>query len=468
MKITLLNKYLSMQYIFLSFSLLGFVGCEKFVQINPPPNQLIDANVFNNDGSAISSIKGIYSQMTLSNGFASGATYSITQLAGLSADELTNFSNDGTIQQFANNSINSSNIILQGNLWNEIYNYIYTSNAILEGVNAGNGLSDSIKQELNGQAKFIRAFCYFYLTNLFGDVPLYTTSNYQINAVSKRTESVAVYNQIISDLKGARSLLSDGYPLSNGERVTPNKWAATALLARVYLYQHQWDSAETQSTAVINNSGQYSILPDLNTVFLANSSEAIWQLLPVQATINTWEGANFILIANPTSVALNNYLMSSFETGDLRLTSWVGAYSDGINSWNFAYKYKVKASSALTEYSMVLRLAEQYLIRAEARAQKANIDISGAQSDLNIIRTRAGLPNTTAGDQQSLLTSIAHERQIELFSEWGHRWLDLKRTNSADVILGAEKPSWQPNAKIYPIPSTEILNNSNITQNPGY
>jgi hypothetical protein len=116
---------------------------------------------------------------------------------------------------------------------------------------------------------------------------------------------------------------------------------------------------------------------------------------------------------------------------------------------------------------MVLRLAEQYLIRAEARARLGKVPES--QADINAIRSRSGLSNTTAADPAALLLAIEKERQVELFSEWGHRWLDLKRTGRADAVLGAEKPTdWQPTDALYPIPQNEILSNPLLTQNLGY
>ncbi len=456
------NIIIGLFFLFFSWSL---TGCTKFVQISPPGNQLVTQSVFSNDGSATGAVNGIYSQMTLSNGFASGAQASVTQLAGMSADDFIGYT-PGNYQEFFTNSINISNGINSANLWTEAYGYIYTCNAILEGLNNNQSLSPAVNQELNGEAKFIRAFCYFYLTNLYGDVPLYTSSNYEINAVSLRTQASLVYAQIISDLRDAQTLLSVDYSIANGERIKPTKWAATALLARAYLYESKWDSAEAAASQVIDNVGLYSLPANLDSVFLKNSSEAIWQLLPVQPGSNTREAANFILTAKPTVVSLTNFIVSAFEMGDNRRNDWVGTYSDGTNTWYFAHKYKVQASPVLTEYSMVLRLAEQYLIRAEARAQVNNI--SASQADLNMIRNRAGLSNTTAGDQASLLLAIEHERQVELFSEWGHRWLDLNRTSRADAVLGAEKPSWKPTAKLYPVPSSEILNNLQITQNPGY
>jgi hypothetical protein len=132
----------------------------------------------------------------------------------------------------------------------------------------------------------------------------------------------------------------------------------------------------------------------------------------------------------------------------------------------YPYKYKSLVFGANAEYYTLLRLAEQYLIRAEARAEQGNV--SGAQADINVIRNRAGLGNTTAGDQASLLAAVAQERRIELNCEWGHRWLDLKRTGTASAVLGAEKTTWTATGILWPIPSSEISANSNLVQNAGY
>ena len=133
----------------------------------------------------------------------------------------------------------------------------------------------------------------------------------------------------------------------------------------------------------------------------------------------------------------------------------------------YPFKYKVMSGTNLTEYYITLRLAEQFLIRAEARAQQGNI--SGAKTDVNVIRTRAGLPNTTANDKGGLLNAIEQERRIELFAEWGHRWFDLKRTGRATTVLGSLKPAtWQPTDELWPIPQSQINLNPSLTQNNGY
>lgn len=122
----------------------------------------------------------------------------------------------------------------------------------------------------------------------------------------------------------------------------------------------------------------------------------------------------------------------------------------------------------ISEYYTPLRLAEQYLIRAEARANQDNLN--GAVDDLNVIRKRAVLTTLLNSlTQAQVLAAVAQENRIEFFAEWGHRWLDLKRTGQADAVLGSLKGSnWQTTDQLYPIPISEILRDPNLEQNPGY
>ncbi|MEJ0103732.1 MAG: RagB/SusD family nutrient uptake outer membrane protein [Bacteroidota bacterium] len=443
------------------------ISCKKFIEVIPPKTELIGTTVFSSDASAKAAIDGIYSNMMSSFGFASGSLQSLTALTGLASDELINFYPDPTIIEFYQNALDKANSYNQAYLWSEPYKYIYSANAIIEGLSNNPDITTSTIQQLTGEAKFIRSFCNFYLVSLFGDIPLNLTTDYRITSTAKRSPQSQVYQQIISDLKDAQTLLLNDYSFSKGERVRPNKWVATALLARVLLYTEDWPNAEIEATAVINNTADYSLESDLNKVFLANSMEAIWQLMPNQPGFNTNEGRYFILTGSPTNVTLSNQVINAFEPGDTRKANWIGSFIDGTGTYYFPYKYKVQSGSGLTEYSMVLRLAEQYLIRAEARAWQN--DISGAQDDLNAIRTRAGLSNTSANTRETLLDAIISERQVELFTEWGHRWLDLKRTNNADAILGPIKsPDWQSTDTLFPIPLQEIQNNVHIVQNEGY
>ena len=256
-----------------------------------------------------------------------------------------------------------------------------------------------------------------------------------------------------------------------GERDQPNKWVATALLARALLYTSDWQGAAMQAGAVIENSSLFSLNANLNEVFLKNSTETIWQLKPNGTTINSNEGNMFILISSPELFLLSDQLLKAFEPGDNRRRDWIDSIVVGGNVYYFPFKYKIKTGNdPFNEYSMVLRLAEQYLIRAEARAQIN--DLAGAQADVNAIRERAGLDDIYPPNQIEMLAAVAQERRVELFTEWGHRWLDLKRTDKIDTVMAVITPQkgghWDSHQQLYPLPQTELINDQQLVQNPGY
>ena len=478
------SKY-SFKCVLLALCLL--YSCKKFVQVPPPATSLVSANVYTNDATASSVLLGIYTNMmTNSISFAN----TMDQYTGLQADELTNYNTGALYQQFYTNSLNSSNVPF----WTELYNEIFAVNSVMEGINRSTGLTPAVQQQLIGEAKFMRAFYYFYLVNLWGDVPLITSAqDYQSNNVAPRTSSKLVYQQIIADLIDAQNLLSGQFVGADAltvttERTRPTKWAATALLARVYLYTGDYQNAKLHATAVINNTGLFSLVNDLSQVFLKNSQEAIWQLQPTAVGYDTFQAYNYILTTPPgTGTAyftMSPYLLNAFETGDNRKTQWVGSYVSGSQTYYYPFKYKANKASAVTEYLMVLRLGEQYLIRAEAEANLT--DIQDAATDLNVIRNRAGLPPSTMLTPASTLaqaeTAILHERQLELFSEWGHRWLDLKRADgilaspvNLNTVMGTpgnvcqtKGGNWNSNWQLYPLPLNDIKIDQQLTQNPGY
>ncbi len=214
------------------------------------------------------------------------------------------------------------------------------------------------------------------------------------------------------------------------------------MLARTYLYTGNWSDAIAEATGVINEP-QFSLNSDISQVFLANSTEAIWQLQSTVTNLNTPDAYAFILTTTPNlgnPVYLSSHLLNAFEDADTRQALWVGSLSDSLNTYYFPYKYRVQTASTIIENLMVLRLSEQFLIRAEAEAN--NNAPTDAVNDLNIIRNRAGLSNYAGNtDGVSLVNAILHERQVELFTEWGHRWLDLKRTQKINDVMNAVAPS---------------------------
>lgn len=448
-------------------------SCNDFLSIPAPSTELVQDNVFKDEATALATLSSVYNKLS-SSSFADGSSSGLTINLGLYSDELVSFAsiNSSSPQlEFYFNSVSPLNSTISS-IWQSSYKIIYECNRIIEGLEISHSIPSPKKAQFTGEALAIRAFCHFYLTNIFGDVPLITTSDYRVNATVRRTPQPEIFDGIITDLLQATSLLSDTYP--SEERVRINKGAAIALLARAYLFNREFKNAEMQATELIEST-QYGLQPDLNTVFLKASQETIWQLLPQSGMQNyTNEGLAFILVVPPTKWILSNGLYASFEANDLRKANWIGSLSSfsGLTTWYYPYKYKQNnVNATANEYSVVLRLAEQYLIRAEARVNLGKLTGSNsAESDINKIRFRAGLSNTSASTVEQLLIEIEKQRRFELFTEWGHRFFDLKRTGRLDQVFAPPvKVNWNPTDALLPLPQSEVLLNQNLEpQNTGY
>lgn len=454
------------QYFLMLFMSTVIISCKKFVEIPPPENQLVSASAFSDDRTADAAMAGLYSIMNAYN-YQFGNALS-TSMPAFGADEYYYAFSTVTFDEFKNDELTPDNSYVNS-FWESPYSYIYHANAIIEGIEKSTKLSDGTRNQLTGEAKFIRAFCYFYLVNRFGDVPLILNTDYKVNTVMPRTDKAQVWDAIINDLKDAQNLMSADY--IGTERIRPNKAAATTMLARAYLYQQKWDLAESEATKVIDDP-KYKLLDNLNDVFLKNSEEAIWQLQSVNTStrgVNTWEGFNIVPFS-PTGRAYYNLyddLVNAFEPGDERKTDWTKTYITGGKTYYFPYKYKIRTATTVQEYSMVLRFAELFLIRAEARAQQDNLE--DAKADLDKIRGRADLDPLADGlNKEQMLAAVAQERRIELFAEWGHRWFDLIRTGKAIEVLTPLKPDIEQHDLLYPIPRPAMRTNPNLEQNNGY
>lgn len=484
------------QNILLLAVVMTISSCEKLVEIDAPIDSITSTEVFSTDEQATSAMAGVYSKMI--NNLSSGAILSefssglVTMLGALSADELNSWT---TTSGYSEYDVFNRNKILQSDsrssaFWRSAYTTIYGSNAVIEGIQASvsSTLSEGVRKKLTAEAKFVRAFSYFYLVNFFGDVPLVLTIDFNQTRNLSRAPVAEVYKQIVKDLLEAQADLPASNTNLAGEKVFPDTWSATALLARAYLYTKDYENAFKQSSGLIANASQFILETDLEKTFLKESREAIWQLKQESSTSKgnaTEEGFVFI----PSSFTgqplffnvdyfLSEELINTFEADDKRLINWVGVSSTNQSGTTMYFPYKYKTGShnrvidgAPTEYYVALRFAEQYLIRAEAAAEGA-APLTNAIDDLNLIRDRAGLlplPNTLAHSE--VLEAIGKERRIELFTEWGHRWLDLKRTGHAVEVLSqiTIKQPWAGEYQLfYPIPPSELQANSNLIQNPGY
>jgi hypothetical protein len=458
--------------LFLPLIIIAPTSCKKLVDPGTPTNRLSSAMVYSNDSLALQALNGIYTKIMQSSSPLNGYA---TWLCGAYSDELEQPVIDNKFEPFLTCSLEADNPMVS-EIWGSFYKYIYQTNAVIEGIN-NSGSKLKLRNQLLGEAHFLRALNYFYLVNLFGDVPLVTSTNYKANTNIARTVAEKIYDQMVSDLQKAQQLLSEIYLTNENpfERVRANRFAATALLARVYLYKKDWVAAENAATQVIQ-SFIYRLETELDQPFLSISKEAILQFLPAPGS-NTSEGVTFIpQNGNLPAFSIRDSLLNAFEPGDKRW-QWIEKTSYNGIIYYYPLKYKRSVGAPYSENYMVLRLAEQYLIRAESRIMQN--DFAGATADINTIRERAGLAAKAGfNSQAAAMVALEQERRTELFAEWGHRWFDLKRwpayssssgmVNRADEVLNQLKPSWQTTALLWPLPAKELGLNNALIQNNGY
>ncbi len=362
-------------------------------------------------------------------------------------------------EQIFNKSILVQNLDVE-RFWIESYETINRANNVLSGLSV---LDPSEVDAVEGAAKFIRAAVYFDLVNLFGKtwidgdpntnlaVPLVTTPTGVIDASSSvsRNTVAEIYAQILSDLSDARNKL----PEANGNLA--NTYVASALLSRVYLMQEDFPAALSEADRVIE-SGSFELLESYSAIFnqSGNTDEDIFTIeVTAQDGLNDF---NLFYSAQELGgrgdIDITEDHLAEYEAGDARRELF---YVDDLG---IPRTGKWLDNASQDGNINIFRLAEMYLTRAEARFRGG--DSSGAAEDLNLVRTRVGLP---AIDAASLsLEAILQERKLELMFE-GHRFRDVKRTQS--TIGGL---SFDSERLVYPIPQRELDANSNLTQNPGY
>jgi hypothetical protein len=429
-------------------ALILFVSCEEILDVEPTESLSADQAI-QNSNDVRTALVGCY------DGLQQAALYGLDRVSvpDLAAD---NLDHSGTRQEYGqidNNSILAENFLIEG-IWNSSYDALNRINSLLAKLPEISDMTDEEKSSVTGQLLFMRALLHFDLVNYFGPVPVKTlpTTGVDASLDVARDEVETVYTQIITDLENARNTIS-----SQGNSYVSNG-AVMALLARVYLYTEQWENARNAAADVLAMS-EYQLDPEYNNLFSGGgSSEIIFQLEYIAQDRNTLAFYYF-----PNSEEGRNEFTPSESLLDAYESNDTIRRNASIAEGDYGYKYRDITNG--TDNVIVLRLAEMYLIRAEAEAQ-LNGNIPAIQDDINAIRNRAGLANTTAGSYGDLKNAIEQERRIEFTFE-GHRWFDLIRTGKAIETL--DKVT-SPNQLLFPIPISEINANTNpgMYQNPGY
>ena len=379
--------------------------------------------------------------------------------------------------------------------WAYLYSIIGNTNSVINNVMdvPDPALTEQRKKEILGEASFIRAFMYFQLVQLWGDVPLQLQEIKSISAEElpeiypilfpARAPMADVYKQIIADLETA---------LTNVKPTAVNKGYATtgavnAVLAKVYATQEPHDYVKVQEYCNAVIAGGYSLLPDYHQLWdnqNENSVESIFEInYSGGSTDGNWgtkmfrglDWKKFNIPSNDLVKAFDEEQDSVRKKASIVFLDVTGKWSDANwpqTNYPFLNKYHNFEEGSDQNY-IFIRLADILLLKAEALNEQG--DIPGAAELVNQVRTRAKLPNTTASTQDEMRLAIEKERRLELAFE-SQRWWDLKRTRRAiDVMTNAIGPNGTPygyqlteSKLVWPIPQAELDKNTKLTQNPGY
>ena len=445
-----------MKYIIILFAGLTLMSCNKFLDVEPK-DSVTDEQTIIDQTSAVTALRGTYRRLAADNYYGN-----LFQTFGyLPGDNIQWTGSQSVIQQFITHNISADNGNLQS-VWSAIYATINAANHVITKVPLVEDatFTAASRNQIIGEAYFIRALSYFDLARTWGNVPVTLTPTLSATDKStiKNSTQAQVYAQVLNDLNAADSLLV--VPTAQNP-VRANKETVWALKARFYLYQHDWVQAETYASKVLADVQYYALQKPYSAFFLPASTvatkESVFEI-SFSATYpnthrNSWQppanGGTRQWAPNDAFIALVN----DATVGGNR-NALVAKTSAGLWYGNLYYR------SPATDPAYVIRIAEVYLIRAEALAQQTKLP--DALIDLDAIRSRAGLLPSTAVTQNDILLAIENERRIEFALE-PHRWFDLVRTDRAAAVLGITNP----NKYLFPIPANEItLSNGNLTQNP--
>ncbi len=396
-----------------------------------------------------------------------------TVIAGDATADMLQFR--GTFSQYrelGTKTITSANSSVTA-LWASIYNTIYIANFIIEKLPTVPGVKTTDRDRVLATAHFLRGYAYFTAVYTYGGVPKVTSTSIEINRNIARASREEILDFILEDYTEA----SDKLPLEAANVSFASDYALQAALAKYYLYNEEWAKAEQHATSVIS-SGEFTLVPEYESVVIAEfNSESIFEVAYALSDDpgsdgniglnNIFVGRRELIPSNQLLAVLDGRTNDASKDRDLSVSFNVNNLKGNDNGYSVA---KYGTADQNNNNVSVFRLAEMYLIRAEARAQLNKISgTNSAQQDINMLRTRANAALVGSVTKSQMLSLIEEERRYELAFE-GHRWYDLVRTGRASAVMSAFNSNWKDEYELWPIPQREILNNPALVgnQNPGY
>ncbi len=476
------------------------VGCTKLDK--EPLGVISESSAYQSESDALKAITSVYN--TLLN-FPGYDGYSIYDIAADDAEKGGEGPSDGDFNEIAYSTLTSSNSIAI-DAWRNCYLGVHRANLVIENV-PGIQMDENVKERIIAEAKFLRAYDYFILVTLYGDVPLITKAEIESNE-AERTSKDLVYEQISKDLMEAIDVLPLKSQLSSGDLGRVTKGAAQAYLGKVYLYQKKFQDAETWFKKVVE-SNEYSLDSNYYHIFTIAGEFGPENIFEINYTYSPqFRGASNLGTIRQGSAGMYGYgftcptqdFVDEFEQRDPRLSQTVYAAGDILPDGKIAdvgnsetgYMDK-KAYLMQSEFpstgdprnsgknDIKLRYGMLLLWYAEAANENSNSQL--ALDLLNQVRNRARqgnpdiLPDVTITDKEQMQAKIWHEERVEYGME-NQRFFDLVRQGRAGKVLRAFAAKYNTVKgkgfkdginEILPIPQTEIdLSQGKLTQNAGY
>lgn len=455
--------------------LVALTGCRKLDE--NPANFISPENFYRTRSDAIAAVTAAYAPVR-SNGFV---TRNYVILGEITTDNMFPLPNNNDRVQLDNYVHTPTNGILR-ETWTIFYQGIAYANNVIDRVPAIN-MDENLRARLVGEAHFLRAFYYFHLVRLFGDLPLVTKALKSLAELDypKRSPKADVYKVIIDDLKAAETVLPPTY--SGADRGRATKGAASAFLASVYLTLNQYQLAADKAAEVMAPASGfgYGLWDDYVDVFDIKNEfgkEAIFDaqfmsgpggqggnLIAFFAQENNSVGGRGFGSFQPTQE-----LYDAFQVNDKRKASFFSKGTDNKYYCNKWIDADAKTENQSDNNYPLMRYATVVLTFAEAYNEvHTPVDDNDAYKAINSIRQRAGLPLFSGLTQEQLRDSIRNERRLELCFE-GERWFDLVRTGLLESTLKAKgTANIKPYHVLFPVPQFEIDLNQNLKpQNSGY
>lgn len=468
-------------------------ACEKTLE-EVPKDFVSKANFYNSEEDAQAAIVGVYAG--LQSDFFGMNHYLMTELHG---DFIFGRGSQAPITIW-NQILDQTSIGRCAANWSSLYTTINRANAVLDNVSEIEDIDPEVKDQILGEAHFLRALSYFELVRGWGAVPIKTSESIDLSAVEAAREPVSkVYELIVADALAAESGLGEG----DGQTGRASKWAAKMLLAHVYLTIEDWEAAAEKADDVIVN-GPFSLVEvenpdDFYKIFAVDSSTedimSVHHSETKTSGIPTYIHRGQAVPYNYSSTGYfawlpdtNSFIGDSWDDADLRknfnlYTEYQNADGDWVSlpeTVPVLFKKFISNSSGQNVYSVpIYRFAEAYLIYAEAASNANGGPTALALERLNIIKRRAygiDLNMPTSVDYVTGLGAddfreiVLQERAYEFLLE-RRRWFDLKRTGTVQETFAAVGKNVIDERLLWPIPEDEINNNPAINQsdqNPGY